>query len=213
MSQWAYDAAISFLSSLLTSTPPAPLSPPPPVPPSPGLAPPPPPPPPSSPHTTSSSPDPTPSHTPHSSQPSSLTDAEAAAVGAAIGRGQNPPWKTGRTRRAASGGTSGSLSSKGSLGGECGAVREVVWVVSAVQGRWCSDECGAGEVVGWLSGSMRMGCCTCTVPFKSAPGSYTAKFGTLCVQPIPFLLHTVSPPALHNDKLWYFNSSIRDIPR
>ncbi|CAI5967855.1 unnamed protein product, partial [Closterium sp. NIES-65] len=60
---------------------------------------------------------------------------------------------------------------------------------------------------------VKQGLTGCTVPFKSAPGSYTAKFGTLCVQPIPFLLHTVSPPALQPDKLWYFNSSIRDIPK
>ncbi|CAI5494731.1 unnamed protein product [Closterium sp. Naga37s-1] len=42
---------------------------------------------------------------------------------------------------------------------------------------------------------------------------YIAKFGTLCVQPIPFLLHAVSPPALQPDGLWHFSSSVKDIPK
>ncbi|CAI5494733.1 unnamed protein product, partial [Closterium sp. Naga37s-1] len=93
----AYDAAISFLSSLLhvnSSCASLPASSRPsltwtrPTTPTPAAL---------IPHTTSSSPDPTPSQTPHSSQPSRL----------------------GARGRAASGGTSGSLSSKGSLGARC----------------------------------------------------------------------------------------------
>ncbi|CAI5511755.1 unnamed protein product [Closterium sp. Naga37s-1] len=50
------------------------------------------------------------------------------------------------------------------------------------------------------------------VPFKSSD-VYIAKFGTLCVQPIPFPLHAVSPPALQPDGLWHFSSSVKDIPK
>ncbi|CAI5529761.1 unnamed protein product, partial [Closterium sp. Naga37s-1] len=210
-SYWAYDAAISFLSSLLhvnSSCASLPASSRPsltwtrPTTPTPAAL---------IPHTTSSSPDPTPSQTPHSSQPSSLTDAEAAAVGAAVGaavaEAQNPPWKC------------------------VPDLPAVDWPRLRWQFDWPTFTIHATSdrkplaVRAWTGrtrpGSKRrdfrfivkQGLTGCTVPFKSAPGSYTAKFGTLCVQPIPFLLHTVSPPALQPDKLWYFNSSIRDIPK
>ncbi|CAI5529533.1 unnamed protein product [Closterium sp. Naga37s-1] len=209
-SYWAYDAAISFLASLLhvnSSCASLPASSRPsltwtrPSTPTPAAL---------IPHTTSS-PDPTPSHNPHSSQPSSLTDAEAAAVGAAVGaavaEAQNPPW-------------------------ECVPdLPAVDWPRLRWQFDWPTFTIHATSdrkplaVRAWTGrtrpGSKRrdfrfivkQGLTGCTVPFKSAPGSYIAKFGTLCVQPILFLLHTVSPPALQPDGLWYFNSSIRDIPK
>ncbi|CAI5483315.1 unnamed protein product, partial [Closterium sp. Yama58-4] len=99
-SYWAYDAVISFLSSLLhvnsscTSRPASSrpsLTWTPPTNPTPSSL---------IPQTTSTSSD-SPSshapHNPHSPQPSSLPDAEAAAVGAAMGAAvaaaQNPPWE------------------------------------------------------------------------------------------------------------------------
>ncbi|CAI6002281.1 unnamed protein product, partial [Closterium sp. NIES-64] len=59
---------------------------------------------------------------------------------------------------------------------------------------------------------VKQGLAGCMVPFKSSD-VYIAKFGTLCVQPIPFLLHAVSPPALQPDGLWHFSSSVKDIPK
>ncbi|CAI7738819.1 unnamed protein product [Closterium sp. NIES-54] len=206
----AYDAAISFLASLLhvnSSCASLPASSRPsltwtrPSTPTPAAL---------IPHTTSST-DPTPYHNPHSSQPSSLTDAEAAAVGAAVeaavAEAQNPPW-------------------------ECVPdLPAVDWPRLRWQFDWPTFMIHATSdrkplaVRAWTGrtrpGSKRrdfrfivkQGLTGCMVPFKSAPGSYIAKFGTLCVQPILFLLHTVSPPALQPDGLWYFNSSIRDIPK
>ncbi|CAI5958014.1 unnamed protein product [Closterium sp. NIES-64] len=60
---------------------------------------------------------------------------------------------------------------------------------------------------------VKQGLTGCTVPFTSLPKSYIAKFGTLCVQPIPFSQYAVSPPTLHPDGLWHFSSAVKDIPK
>ncbi|GJP30529.1 hypothetical protein CLOM_g3789 [Closterium sp. NIES-68] len=60
---------------------------------------------------------------------------------------------------------------------------------------------------------VKQGITGCTVPFKIPPPDYVATFGTLCVQPIPFLLHTVTPPTVQPDGLWHFTSTIQDIPK
>ncbi|CAI7899240.1 unnamed protein product, partial [Closterium sp. NIES-53] len=60
---------------------------------------------------------------------------------------------------------------------------------------------------------IKQGLTGCTVPFTSLPKSYIAKFGTLCVQPIPFSQYAVSPPTLQPDGLWHFSSAVKDIPK
>ncbi|CAI5479529.1 unnamed protein product [Closterium sp. Yama58-4] len=60
---------------------------------------------------------------------------------------------------------------------------------------------------------VKQGLTGCTVPFTSLPKTYIAKFGTICVQPIPFSQYDVSPPVLQPDGLWHFSSSIKDIPK
>ncbi|CAI5513984.1 unnamed protein product, partial [Closterium sp. Naga37s-1] len=169
------------------------------------------------PHTTSTSSDSPSSHTPHTPhsphtpQLSSLPDAEAAAVGAAVGAAvaaaQNPPWECVpelpavdwpqlRWRFDWPTFTIHATSDRKPL-----AVR--AWTGRTIQGSKRRD----------FRFIVKQGLTGCTVPFKSASDSYIGKFGTLCLQPIPFVLHAVSPPALQPDGLWYFNSSIRDIPK
>ncbi|GJP56363.1 hypothetical protein CLOM_g15419 [Closterium sp. NIES-68] len=53
----------------------------------------------------------------------------------------------------------------------------------------------------------------CTMPIPTVPGSYAGKFD-LCMQPIPFFLEKVSPPKHHpEDGLWHFSSTVSDVPK
>ncbi|CAI5973622.1 unnamed protein product, partial [Closterium sp. NIES-65] len=118
-------------------------------------------------------------------------------VSAMQGKGGGWVVSAGEGGRVVSAGEGGRVASAGRGGGR---------VVSAGRGggRVVSAGRGGGRVVS--AGPSFM------VPFKSSD-VYIAKFGTLCVQPIPFLLHAVSPPALQPDGLWHFSSSVKDIPK
>ncbi|CAI5483313.1 unnamed protein product, partial [Closterium sp. Yama58-4] len=60
---------------------------------------------------------------------------------------------------------------------------------------------------------VRRGSKGCTAPIPKIPGTYEGKF-ELCMQAIPFFLHTVSPPTHHlEDGLWHFSSTVTDIPK
>ncbi|CAI5459334.1 unnamed protein product [Closterium sp. Yama58-4] len=53
----------------------------------------------------------------------------------------------------------------------------------------------------------------CTAPMPTVPGTYAGKFD-LCIQATPFFLHTISPPKHHpDDGLWHFSSTISDVPK
>ncbi|CAI5518761.1 unnamed protein product, partial [Closterium sp. Naga37s-1] len=53
----------------------------------------------------------------------------------------------------------------------------------------------------------------CTAPIPIIPSTYERKF-ELCVQAIPFFLHTVSPPKHHpEDGLWHFSATVSDVPK
>ncbi|CAI5459338.1 unnamed protein product [Closterium sp. Yama58-4] len=60
---------------------------------------------------------------------------------------------------------------------------------------------------------VRRGSKGCTAPIPKIPGTYEGKF-ELCVQAIPFFLHTISPPTHHpEDGLWHFSSTVTDVPK
>ncbi|CAI5460139.1 unnamed protein product [Closterium sp. Yama58-4] len=60
---------------------------------------------------------------------------------------------------------------------------------------------------------IKQGSVGCMAPFQMPSFTYAGKFGMLCAQPIPFTTVPMSTPRAEDDGLWHFHATITDVPK
>ncbi|CAI5967009.1 unnamed protein product [Closterium sp. NIES-65] len=60
---------------------------------------------------------------------------------------------------------------------------------------------------------IKQGSAGCVAPFQMPSFTYPGKFGMLCAQPIPYVTVNMSKPRAEDDGLWHFHATITDVPK
>ncbi|CAI5503938.1 unnamed protein product [Closterium sp. Naga37s-1] len=60
---------------------------------------------------------------------------------------------------------------------------------------------------------IKQGSAGCVAPFQMPSFTYPGKFGMLCAQPIPYVTVNMSTPRAEDDGLWHFHATITDVPK
>ncbi|CAI7856608.1 unnamed protein product [Closterium sp. NIES-53] len=60
---------------------------------------------------------------------------------------------------------------------------------------------------------IKQGSAGCVAPFQMPSFTYPGKFGMLCAQPIPYVTVNMSKPRAEDDGLWHFQATITDVPK